>query len=594
MKDMIRWVGFPLFIALFTALFACVYFFAEPILKSTIESQGSEFAGAKVELRDLELSWSPAGITLMGLQVSDADNPMQNLFELERATATIELERLLFSQVLIDELVIESLQLGSPRKTSGAISHSKNIDNESTSTTQEHLENIKTKLPSVDDVLAKEPLLTVEAQQALKDSYTNYKERWTKIQSQLPTQEDLDTHKKAFSDLQNKKFNSAAEYEEGHRELRSLKDALKNDRKALAEAKIFIVESQKDMTLRTKNLAQAPQKDWENLSEKYSLDQGGALNMSKLLLGDTYSKYTEDALAWYTKLKPYLQGSNEDAKEEASAAERGEGTFFHFSQENPVPDFLIRKTALSIITEHGSVEGEITNITHQHDIIGKPTHAKFHSTTAFNADDFQLDATIDHRNQQQKESVNFLLKGLDVKSLNLSDSDTMSASLDTAKALIKGNFTFDQGRLAGLVNMQFDATKISANGKSQLAQEISKTLENINSFDLEAKMSGSLKDIDTAIRSNLDTQVGAAFTQRLSAKQEEWSNDLKAGLNSKLQSYAKENDALAQLLGNEDSKLDLQLADADELLKSSLKSFTDESLDKAKDKLKNKLNNLFD
>ena len=64
MKQWIRWSGLLGFIAV-TALLVVIFVLALPwLIKSSIEYIGTEVAGAKVSVDDVDVSFNPLGVTL--------------------------------------------------------------------------------------------------------------------------------------------------------------------------------------------------------------------------------------------------------------------------------------------------------------------------------------------------------------------------------------------------------------------------------------------------------------------------------------------------------------------------------------------------
>ena len=121
MKQWIRWSGLLGFIAV-TALLVVIFVLALPwLIKSSIEYIGTEVAGAKVSVDDVDVSFNPLGVTLNRLQVTDAREPMRNLVEFTQADAQLELAPLLLGKGIVRDLGVSNLQFNTERTESGAI-----------------------------------------------------------------------------------------------------------------------------------------------------------------------------------------------------------------------------------------------------------------------------------------------------------------------------------------------------------------------------------------------------------------------------------------------------------------------------------------
>jgi uncharacterized protein (TIGR03545 family) len=89
MTKWIRWSGLIGFIVV-SALIACFWLFAAgPLTKLAIESFGTDALGAKVDVTDVAFGLNPMTITVTGVQLTDKDKPMENIFSFDRAVANI-------------------------------------------------------------------------------------------------------------------------------------------------------------------------------------------------------------------------------------------------------------------------------------------------------------------------------------------------------------------------------------------------------------------------------------------------------------------------------------------------------------------------
>ena len=117
----IRWPGVIAF-AVITALLAAVWWLlVDGLIECAIERAGTQAVGAKVELAAADLTLFPLGLTLNGLEVTDPDAPMTNAVEVQRISFLMDGLNLLRRKVLVNEMTVDGVRFGTPRKTSGAI-----------------------------------------------------------------------------------------------------------------------------------------------------------------------------------------------------------------------------------------------------------------------------------------------------------------------------------------------------------------------------------------------------------------------------------------------------------------------------------------
>ena len=190
MKQWIRWSGLAGFVAISALLVLTWMFAAAPIIKYSIETFGSQAAKAKVEVDSINLTFDPFGIEIQGLQVANAEKPMENLLQFERAVADIELLPLLLGKGIVNEVALTGLAFSTPRQRSGALENVE-IDEESVSA-EEAADNEAGELPSqqtlptADELLSREPLLTEQRGEAFKNSFAPSKADSDNAIAELP------------------------------------------------------------------------------------------------------------------------------------------------------------------------------------------------------------------------------------------------------------------------------------------------------------------------------------------------------------------------------------------------------------------------
>ena len=591
MKKMIRLSGLAAFVAIIGGLATGAYFFAEPLIEISIEKAGTAAVGAKVDVGSVDLQWQAAGIRLNRVEVTDADQPMQNLFKFAQATASLELLKALMGQVIINELSMQGLEFGTARTSSGAIAKvPEKVADKTTgkagdsSFLSEQFDQLTEVLPDTKELLSRQPLLTEQRKQELDAIAKERQAQWQEIQQQLPTKDSFRQYDKDFKSITSGKITSVDDFKQRQTKLKALKKSIKAERDQLLAARDFVKASQSDITAAIKALKAAPKQDWALLKSKYSFDQGGALNISGLLFGNQFAYYSSEALGWYNKLKPYV-GAVSSATEEEPTPPRGEGRFIRFPETNPQPDFIIKQAMVQAELARGPVQATITDITHQQAIIGRPTVLALQSQALKDVKDFSLNAIFDHRGEQAKESANFKIQHLQLSDIELSDSKKLALTMDSAQVDISGAVQFTEGQLSGEVDSVFSAAQLNGTGGSSLANEIALALADIHDFSMAAALTGSLKDVDVDISSNLDQRLKAAFSKRLKAKQKEWEAKIKKGLEDKLNAYIAEDEKLAQFFNQEEGDLEDKINNIDELLKAELTNYMEQQKAAAKAKL---------
>lgn len=590
MKQWIRLPGLIGFVVTLALLIAFWMLFAGGLIKDAIEVYGSEAAGAKVEVASVDLSFSPLGITLNNIQVADADKPMQNLVQLDKAVADLELMPLLLGKGIVNELSIAGMKFETPRNTSGVLAQkTKSEQDEASSDEPDNSKDGKeesvfssVKIPSADEILAREPLQTEIRGKAFQQSFETGKQELDEALAQVPDESSLKSYEDDFNKITKGKLKSLKDFEQRKKALSELKKRIKADKKAISSARKILVKTKDDLQGQWKGLKDAPGEDYENITHKYQISGAGASNISKLIFGDKASIWTEKALYWYEKVRPFIT-SDEEADTKQQEKQARAGRFVHFKTDNPLPDFLIRKTRVQLDSELGTLNAEALDITHQQAILGRPILVDVTGHNLQEIQSLELSAVLDHRKAQGIDSFNLAIKDMEVKGWDLGYE---GLKLKNALVQVQANGVLQQGQLLAEGTGLFNQAHFDGKASGGFAKELQKTMQKIKQFNVKGEAKGKLTAPKIGISSNLDKAISGAFNQRLKEKKAKLEKDLKKQLNEKLLSYT--GDYQDQLKGMDlaNGKLGDKQKALEDMAKGELNSWQDQQKQEAKAKAK--------
>lgn len=601
MKQWIRWSGLIGFIAISAILVLGWLFAAGPLIKYSIETFGSKAAKAKVEVADVSLTFDPFGIEISGVQVANSDNPLENVLQFDRAVADIELLPLLLGKGIVNEVALTGVAFSTPRQTSGALVVEKsNAETQSEASEEKKepvisRESVNQALPSADELLAREPLLTEQRGREFQQSVATVKEDSNKAIAALPDSKAFDSYEDEFKRLTSGKFDSVEDFKQRKKEFDALKKRIKQDQKAISHAKTVLTEGQKSLTKQWAGLKGSPEEDFANLKGKYKLDGAGVANLSRLMFGDTVGEWSQEGLYWYEKVRPFLVSDDADA-DESSAADaakkvRAEGRFVHFVTDRPLPDLLVRKVHLMVKLPEvenkplGDVAISIYNITHQQAVINKPITLIAKGQNLNNIQSLDLNGTLDHRTAPGKDVFDLTVKGVGLKDYNIG---AMGLKLDRSQIDIMGQAELVAGNLDASSKAEFSQAVFSSKDKTVMAKEMAIALQKIDHFNIDASATGQLKAPKVGISSNLDSKLSTAFNQRIKEKQQELEKQLKSKLNDKLLAYAGDYQEQLKELDLANGSLSEKQEKLKALAKSELSSFEEQQKAEAQRKLDEK------
>ncbi|NOX43744.1 MAG: TIGR03545 family protein [Gammaproteobacteria bacterium] len=616
MKNWIRWPGLLAFLLFTVALTGGFYFFAETLLKAAIEHTGTEMVGAKVELDRADLTASPLGVELHNLQVTNPEEPMVNAVQIGRIKLHMHALELLRLKVIVDEMNVEKVRLNTKRTTSGKIAE-KPVEEPGSDTNELFDFSMPAvEMPDVKDILAKETLESEKMVEEAQINMDNSKQKWDKKIPELPDKATFDAYAEKLKSITPVKTgNKLKDLEALSNAVDELNTIKKNIQSDLGQLTSAGKELRQDVSLMKNDIqaiSQAPSKDIARLMQKYSPSSSGLSNISRLLFGETVTHWSGVAMDWYEKLAPVLLKTTTSEQSEEVQVPRHKGIDIKFKEHNPLPDFLIKSTRVSLELESGNMNGEVKDITSDQQILGRPLTFLFDADKMDNISKLKFSGNFNHiKPDDSIDTVNLDLTGYKVSHFTVSRSQSFPLSLDSAIADIVLSGELKQGNLnANLASqvksanfvMSLDTSLDTPSDKntSKLTKIIGDALKNVKTFDVKANLQGTIKDQDIDISSNLDDVVKDAMGEQFKQKAQAFENELKdkveqktKGLTAKLESQLEKFNGIQQ---NMDSKQ----KSAEENIKSietkidSLKNEKGQAVkDKSKDKLKDKLKDRF-
>ena len=596
MLKWIRPVGAIVFLVLITAIALFWWLLADWLLKVSIESGGTKIVGARVELASADLTFSPLGFHLENLQITNPEQPMQNLVQLGQITGSLELMPLLMGQVIIDEMSATGVRLNTVRKTSGAVKKTA-ADSDSVSADAEKskldLTAAKDKLPSVDDILARESLATLEKTKAFEERIKSERADFEKNLAALPAEAKLKQHEQRIKELTQSDIKSVEELNQRKQDLDKLKNDILADRNAILKVRDQLKNAKGDLNQQYDALKKAPAEDWDRLKSRYGLNAAGANNITGLLFGDNAQMWLNRLLAWAQQAQRLLPSDSGEDTPQPAQPQRGTGHFINFATTNPLPNFLVRKAEMGLELSAGNIDLEIKDATHQPDILGRPMRLHAAGTQLQNAKDITIDGVIDHvKPDVTKDTITWSLNSFKMVDVSISKNSSLPLTLTSALANFKGDIELKGQALTANVDARFNNANWSSTATEGWTGRVAKSLTTIHQFNLEGDLQGSLSSPSLSLRSDLDQQLKQAVAGQLKSAQSELEAKFKARLNDEIASMSGPYKDQLAFLTDKEGSLDQRVNDLDTMLKADLKSAADTKKQEAEDKLKDKLKGL--
>jgi uncharacterized protein (TIGR03545 family) len=537
MKKWIRWKGLGAFIFIIIILCLFWFIFIDLFIERVIENKGTEWVGAKVELQEADLSLFPIGLELKGLQVTNPDEPMKNMFEVEQIMMSIGTLRLMRRQLIINDMALGGIKLNTQRESSGAVSGklAQVSDTSERIRRKKYFQWPSLELPNIKEILAKEDLESLNLIEDVQNDVHDQKEQWVKKLKDLPDESQIAEYKNKIERIKTEKkglshiMNAVKDLEEIQKEIKNdinrIKDAHEDYKNNLDLLKKFLAQIEK-----------APEKDFLRLREKYTPSPENLGNITRLLFGEKIGHGIDMALAWYERIMFVLErarrkgATGKKVDEENVKPLRGKGQDIHFQEFDPMPDFLIRQAKASIQLKAGDLEGIINNITTDQAILGTPLTFLLSGNNLKDLESVKIEGSLNHISPGKSDDrFSAIVQGYQAKDLILSDHKHWPISLK--EGLV--DFTID----ARLFDNKAINTEVKIRGQSakffidiredasQISKAIGSALSDISKFKIDADMSGTIHKMDLRIQSDLDqvlkSSVNKLVKERANKLQEE-------------------------------------------------------------------------
>jgi|GEM_PF-871753 len=521
MKKWIRWKGLIGFAVAVVVLLLFFILFVDAIIKGSIEYTGSRIVGAKVELDDAEFRFSPLGMQLTRLQVTNPDQPLQNIVDIKTINFNLDGLNLLRRKVLINEMRVDGIRLNTARKKSGAVKQ--RPKQAKTVTPQEDkgkgFDLPEISIPNVDKILAREEIKTIQQAESLKKNIKTSQQHWTNIRDNIPGEKRIDEHKNRLDKVKQINTKDIKQLAAAIKELKAIKKDIQADINSVDSSRKQISGGLGRLNKDLKDLKDSPKQEYDRIAGKYTTSTTGIGNISHLLFGNEAKKYTTMALGWYKKVEPWL-AYVDFSGEKAPPAERRKGQSIRFREYQPSPDFLIKTVHASVEIQQGKFTGKIRDITSEQNITRKPTTLRFTGNKMQGIGSILLTGTFNHINPARaKDQLTFNMSNYQLDKYHLINQKDMSIYLDKAKSDVKLVAQRENDKIKADFKSHVHSIKYNnrASG-NELAMMFLSSINKTRDFNIYGKLRGTLDDYSTQVSSDLDNRLKANMKQHMNRR----------------------------------------------------------------------------
>ena len=559
-KSILLWV-----VGFFVVLFLVYFLFANTIIKLVLESKLGESYGAEVNIAEFDHSLFPTTVTLKGIALTNPTKPTHNQVLVGEANADVALAPLLDDEVIVNELNLLDVQFDTERASTGEVYR---VPERSLS-----FDEIKSKaqeaVPSVDELLERNPLKTTAAIENAKAAYETYGEGLKTDYGNLPDKSRIDYYKTQVSQLKETNYQDPQALLQAKSAFDQLKEEMSADRARIADFTSKASNAKRELTEAISALKSAPQEDYALLKGVIAGDQAALSQVTYFVFGDKAAEYTEYLMSAMQIVMPLIQG------EEKSEA------------PTEIPSILVKEANVSVLWQNEAITSKWNNITNVHEVFGNPTTfsieaagdllKSFTSSGEFWIDSSGVDA-----------SQVWSLAGVNMSNVAFSGNDTLDAVLTSALMATTGSMKVTDNTLTGTGDVDLQDLVMEATGSSDVTSAIANALQSLSSLSMTMLLDGTLSNPNFNIKSDLDNKLAQAALSQLTASQQDKLDELNNKLNSMI---SNEQSLLSGELVDVNSMLSAAQGDSEALqalLQTQLNSVVEQQKNKLFDKLKGK------
>lgn len=582
MKAIIRLPGLIAFIVVVVLFAAISLIFLDFWIKLAAEKSLEQSTGAEVNIASIEHSFSPFGVIFNHVQLTDPQAPKTNQFEAQSVSAKIDLAPLLLRKLIIDDLSITGVELGTQRENEGEV-----YLTQSTQEQDSPIQNLSdsVQLPSVDDILANSPLKTTRAIEDAQAAYDKHNKLLKQQYQALPSKEKLSEYQARVKNLTETDYKDPLKLIAAKEEFDALKEEMREDKKRVSDFKKIVIEAKAELSPKLSALKSAPQQDYNQLQSLIAGDADAITDVTTTIFGPQAEQWSQYALAAFEIIGPMLTSQKEIDQEQVS----DKGKWINFADTSSLPKLWIKHAQITLNWQQDQIVSEWQDITYQHELIGKATMFSIDSSNGSLWQSLQLNGELWISDTSTRAKQSWTLNNLKLSALDLLNSEKLTAQLNSARLSSTGQAEVNGELVSGSGIINLSSLQIASEGTNKTSNLIASTLNQLDTLKIDTDISGKFGDIDLAFSSDLSKQLGNAALSNLSQEQQQKLDEIKSTLNLQSESALGEKNAEISQWLDWEKLADGDLGSINKLLDAKLDSVIDDKKDELKNKLLDKL-----
>jgi uncharacterized protein (TIGR03545 family) len=496
-------------LAIFLAVFILFDIFALDLLvKWSIVSAGEAAFKSKTEIKKLHVDIFKSRLTIGGLVVADKNKEFKNVFETGSIVLDFMPSQLFAGKVIVENIEIKDLALGTDRKTSGFLPPAKvkklvkkdkqNENKVMSAITDKVNEQAKkeistlpvSKLGNVGDTIKNAKVSDVikledlQSYKKIKETDAKIKEQKDRISAEI-TNNKIDQETKSIKDSAEKLKSikvagpgDIPEAQKGLAELDNIRKQLGSAKTELdtvkADAEGFYSYSKGAL----EDIKAARDRDVENVMARYNIKILSADGIEKALIVPIWYNRVQQLLDIAGFVNKWILPGKKSKKDGFAAMKRGSGEDILFVADK-YPHFLIKNITITTTGSGGNnyyINGKITDITNEQYITGRPTVISL--TMSKGAGTMTVNGKLDHI-AEANDVININFAGLPASFFGLDGVNYGNVKLESAKMGAGAVITNKPDEIAVIGTVTMDKPVFSAADKEDIVYQAFSSLDGL-------------------------------------------------------------------------------------------------------------------
>lgn len=538
----IRWKALlPLAVLLLLVIGGGILFL-DPAVRRGVEFAGTRAVGAKVDLRSADVRVLDGTVRFEGLAVTDPSKPMTNLFEAADLVFDVGIRPALEKKVVIDTMAVRGLRFGTPRATSGAIPSPARPADDDPSAIRQAVDEWRSqvKVPPISlstltqsvnvAAISAESLATLRAAIAARGFADTARAQLLADLQALDPRPTIDSAEALAARLRTANLRTLGlagvrqAVSDSRRTIREL-DQL-NDRLRTFEADVK--GDAKGLKQRLDAIPAARARDYAYARSLLQLPSFEIPTIGPQLFSELYAEKVGEMMYWVRMVEKYVPPGLRRRETPGPQRARASGTTVLFPKETTYPSFLTRLAELSLaIGGEGAAAGEyearVVGATTQPAVYGAPTRfVVSRAEGRVGPRDIRITGSLDHRSATPRDSIVARMAGVPLPALPLKGLGATVALNDGVSELdvfrhgdsLTGRWYWRSTRVAWSRDTVTQA-RAAAPAMRLVEDGLWRALSRLTDVEIEARVSGTLRHPQLAIRTNLAEAIAGALRAQL-------------------------------------------------------------------------------